>query len=125
MRWKYQNTNDTYKASKINRGRLGWVLTPYNGPSLQWKKKARYKQFLVYRTFTDEEIMSESFVDLLVEGYVGMRPLFDYMSEVLTTDGNGLPLYWYLESENSYRKKKFQQTEILKQLHITMISAAF
>lgn len=53
----------------------------------------RYKQFLVYRTFTDEEILSESFVDLLVEGYVGMRLFFDYMSEVLTTDGNGLPLY--------------------------------
>ena len=52
----------------------------------------RYKQFLLYRTFTDEQVLSPSFVDDLVAGYAAMRPFFDYMSEVLTTDGNGLPL---------------------------------
>ena len=36
-----------YKAPKNNRGRLGWVLTPYNESSLQGKKKAQYKQFFV------------------------------------------------------------------------------
>ncbi len=52
----------------------------------------RYKQFLLYRSFTDEQVMSVSFVDDLVEGYAAMLPFFDYISEVLTTDGNGLPL---------------------------------
>lgn len=52
----------------------------------------RYKSFVLYRHFTDDQILSESYIDLLVEGYQAMRPFFDYMSEVLTTDGNGLPL---------------------------------
>ncbi len=52
----------------------------------------RYKSFVVYRHLTDEQVLSDAYVDLLVEGYQAMRPFFDYMSEVLTTDGNGLPL---------------------------------
>lgn len=52
----------------------------------------RYKSFVLYRHFTDDQVLSDSYIDLLVEGYQAMRPFFDYMSEVLTTDGNGLPL---------------------------------
>ncbi|MDP5169953.1 MAG: DUF2461 domain-containing protein [Bacteroidia bacterium] len=52
----------------------------------------RHKTFIVMRSFTDAEVCSATFVDQLVEGYAAMLPFFDYMSEVLTTDGNGLPL---------------------------------
>lgn len=52
----------------------------------------RFKQFLVSRKFTDEEVMRPSFQDEVVETFRRMRPFFDYMSEVLTTDANGLPL---------------------------------
>lgn len=51
----------------------------------------RMKQFIVERYFTDEEVLAESFLDEVVKTYMAMRPYFDYMSEVLTTDGNGLP----------------------------------
>ncbi len=52
----------------------------------------RYKQFLVSQTFTDKEVLSEDFALKLSEGFKAMRPFFDYMSEVLTTDENGVPI---------------------------------
>jgi len=52
----------------------------------------RYKQFLLVKHFTDEEVLSKDFVGLAGEAYRNMRPFFDYMSEVLTTDINGLTI---------------------------------
>ena len=53
----------------------------------------RKKQYLVYHPFTDKEVMAKNFVDKLDKNFQAMRPFFDYMSEVLTTDENGVPLY--------------------------------
>jgi len=50
----------------------------------------RYKQFLVYRHFTDKEVCSPTFVKEASKTYKAMRPFFDYMSDVLTTDENGV-----------------------------------
>ncbi|MEZ4755723.1 MAG: DUF2461 domain-containing protein [Flavobacteriales bacterium] len=49
----------------------------------------RKKQFLLRRTFTDEEVLSSVFLDEMVMTYRSVRPWFDHMTEVLTTDGNG------------------------------------
>jgi len=49
----------------------------------------RKKQFYAMRQFADEEVLSEDFVGKVVETYRAIRPFFDYMSEVLTTDLNG------------------------------------
>lgn len=49
----------------------------------------RYKQFLLVRKFTDVEVLSPSFLKEADQTFKNMRPFFDYMSEVLTTDGNG------------------------------------
>jgi len=49
----------------------------------------RHKSFIVRRSFTDEEVLAENFAEEVVRTYIGMRPFFDYMTEVLTTDGNG------------------------------------
>lgn len=49
----------------------------------------RYKQFLVLRHFTDEEVLSTQFLEQALETFKNMRPFLDYMSEVLTTDTNG------------------------------------
>lgn len=48
-----------------------------------------HKSFIVTRNFTDKEVLSESFLEEVVRCYIGMRPFFDYMSDVLTTDENG------------------------------------
>jgi len=50
----------------------------------------RYKQFLLIRNFTNEELLDPSFLTQVNKVYKNMRPFFNYMSEVLTTDVNGL-----------------------------------
>ncbi|MGB3463938.1 MAG: DUF2461 domain-containing protein [Cyclobacteriaceae bacterium] len=52
----------------------------------------RYKQFLVSRSFTDEEITDENFYKEAAGSFARMRPFLNYMSEILTTDLNGIPL---------------------------------
>ncbi|MBS1525018.1 MAG: DUF2461 domain-containing protein [Bacteroidetes bacterium] len=53
----------------------------------------RHKQFILRHSFTDTEVLGPNFVYLLSDTYKAMRPFFDYMSEVLTTDGNGESLF--------------------------------
>ena len=52
----------------------------------------RYKQFLLRCEFADEDICSASFLKELSGTFKKMRPFLDFMSEVLTTDANGLSL---------------------------------
>ena len=52
----------------------------------------RYKQFLVSRSFSDEEVLSADFAQQVSSTFERMRPFFDYMSDVLTTDENGVPI---------------------------------
>lgn len=52
----------------------------------------RFKQFLLIKKFTDKEVLDPKFIDEVNATFKSMRPFFDYMSEVLTTDGNGNPL---------------------------------
>lgn len=49
----------------------------------------KYKQLLLKKTFTDEEVRSPAFAKNVVDGFAKMRPFFDYMSDILTTDLNG------------------------------------
>ncbi|WP_114819383.1 DUF2461 domain-containing protein [Chryseobacterium sp. KLBC 52] len=53
----------------------------------------RKKQFLVMRQFTDKEVLSDNFQKEVLLTLIAMRPFFDYMSEILTTDMNGEPLF--------------------------------
>ena len=53
----------------------------------------KYKQLIVHRKFSDQEVLSENFVDRCVESFGSTRPFFDYMSEILTHDLNGEALY--------------------------------
>ncbi|WP_339886791.1 DUF2461 domain-containing protein [uncultured Flavobacterium sp.] len=53
----------------------------------------RKKQFLVTRQFTNEEVLSPNFANEIIARFKAMRPFFDYMSDVLSTDLNGISLY--------------------------------
>ncbi|OHX65047.1 DUF2461 domain-containing protein [Flammeovirga pacifica] len=57
-----------------------------NDPAIEFIRK---KQFYAMRHFTNDEVMSENFVEEVVKTYQALRPFFDYMSNVLTTDLNG------------------------------------
>ena len=50
----------------------------------------RYKQFLLKHEFTDQEVCSPGFLYKANDTFKKMRPFLNHMSEVLTTDGNGL-----------------------------------
>jgi uncharacterized protein (TIGR02453 family) len=52
----------------------------------------RYRQFLLKHSFTDEEVCRKDFLRRADAVFRDLRPFFDFMSEVLTTDANGMPL---------------------------------
>ncbi len=52
----------------------------------------RYKQFMLKHKFTDQEVLQKDFAKKMSNGFQHLRPFFDVMSEILTTDLNGLSL---------------------------------
>ena len=52
----------------------------------------KLKNYFVVHNFSDDEVMSKDFEDRLMHHFLLLRPYFDYMSEVLTTDLNGVSL---------------------------------
>lgn len=52
----------------------------------------RYKSMYVFRDFSDKEVMSPNFLKEALSTFVALRPFFDVMTEMLTTDLNGLSL---------------------------------
>ena len=52
----------------------------------------RKKGFVAVREFTDSEVLNKNFVNQVDDAFKALRPYFDYMSEVLTTDLNGVSL---------------------------------
>lgn len=49
----------------------------------------RYKQYWFEHDFTDKEVLAPDFLNKVNKTFKTIRPFFDYMSEVLTTDLNG------------------------------------
>ncbi|MGI9550926.1 MAG: DUF2461 domain-containing protein [Aurantibacter sp.] len=47
------------------------------------------KQFIFTKTFNDNEVLASDFMAKVDEAFKGIRPYFDFMSEVLTTNLNG------------------------------------
>jgi len=52
----------------------------------------RKKQYIFTKKFNDQEVLSESFLNEVDTAFKAIRPYFDYMSDVLTTDLNGVSL---------------------------------
>ncbi|KXX67118.1 DUF2461 domain-containing protein [Flammeovirga sp. SJP92] len=61
-----------------------------NDPAIDLIRK---KQFIFFRTLTDEEVMAPDYMEKVMNAFIEIRPFFDFMSNVLTTDSNGEPLY--------------------------------
>lgn len=53
----------------------------------------RYKQFFFRHHFSDKEVLSTDFLKRVNESFKMIRPWFDYMSDVLTTDANGESIF--------------------------------
>lgn len=52
----------------------------------------RYKQYLLIRSFTDEEVLQPGFIDEIGLTFNRMLPFFDHITTILTTDENGVPI---------------------------------
>jgi len=58
-------------------------------PAINLIKK---KQFIFVKKFSDQEVLSPDFLNDVNNAFKAVRPYFNYMSEVLTTDLNGVSL---------------------------------
>ena len=58
-------------------------------PNIDMIKK---KQHVFIKNFTDQEVLSPDFTNVIDIHFQKVRPFFDYMSHVLTTDLNGVSL---------------------------------
>jgi uncharacterized protein (TIGR02453 family) len=50
------------------------------------------KQYIFVKKYTDKEVLDENFINEVGVAFKAIRPYFNYMSEVLTTDLNGVSL---------------------------------
>ncbi|MBJ6368685.1 DUF2461 domain-containing protein [Snuella sedimenti] len=50
------------------------------------------KQYIFVKKFTDKEVLDANFINEVDQAFKAIRPYFDYMSDVLTTDLNGVSL---------------------------------
>ena len=57
-----------------------------NHPAIDLIKK---KQFIFTKKYSDKEVTSAGFIDDVNTSFKAIRPFFDYMSDVLTTNLNG------------------------------------
>ena len=49
----------------------------------------RKKQFVFKISFSENEVCDKDFINKVEEAFLLIRPFFDYMTEILTTDENG------------------------------------
>lgn len=84
---KFVKTFGTLDGDRVKTAPRGFDK---NHPNLEL---LQLKQYVISRKFSDKEILSEGFSGEVINTFKAMRPFFDFMSVVLTTDENGVPLY--------------------------------
>jgi uncharacterized protein (TIGR02453 family) len=91
--WEKMLEEETFKATfgTMKGATVATVPKGFNkdNPAIQL---LRHKQFYFERRFTDKEVLSSDFSDILNATFKNIRPYFDYMSDVLTTDLNGMSI---------------------------------
>ena len=86
--------------SVINHNKIKDVWGEIKGQELKTSPKGfnadhrhidliKKKQFIFIKKLKDEEILDENFQKNLVNYFISIRPFFDYMSEILTTNLDG------------------------------------
>lgn len=83
---KFKQFFGTLEGEEVKTAPRGFDV---NHPAIDLIRK---KSFVAIRNFTDEEVLADDFQDKLKESYLQLRPFFDFMSEVLTTDLNGVSI---------------------------------
>ncbi len=79
----FKNTFGELMGSELKTAPRGFDI---DHPAIDLIRK---KQFYVIRNFSDKEVKDSGFIDLILDTYQTLRPYFDYMSSILTTNLNG------------------------------------
>lgn len=82
----YTNYFNGLEGDKVKTAPKGFDV---NDPAIEL---LRHKRLLVRHHFNDHEVLSPDFAEKVVDGFQKMLPFFDYMSDILTTDLNGISL---------------------------------
>ncbi len=77
---------DTFEGDEVKTAPKGFSKTH---KSIDLIKK---KQYIFTKKFTDAEVLEADFLEHVDHAFKAIRPFFDYMSDVLTTDLNGVSL---------------------------------
>jgi uncharacterized protein (TIGR02453 family) len=77
---------DTFKGDEVKTAPKGFSKTH---KSIDLIKK---KQYIFTKTYTDAQVLDPNFKADVAQSFKAIRPFFDYMSDVLTTDLNGVSL---------------------------------
>jgi uncharacterized protein (TIGR02453 family) len=80
------STFGSMKGEKVSSAPRGYAK---DDPAIEL---LRYKQYVFRKEFTDKEIYSPDFLRNANETFKKIRPFLNYMSEVLTTDANGVSI---------------------------------
>lgn len=80
----FKDTFGTLQGEKVKTSPKGFSI---DDPAIDL---LRHKQFIVTHHFSDREVLSKDFHLKIAHAFATMRPFFDYMSEILTTDLNGV-----------------------------------
>ena len=81
---KMAGTFGAIKGEKVSTAPKGYSR---DNPAIELLK---HKQFYFERKFADKEVLGSDFLEALNQTFKNLRPYFDYMSDVLTTDLNGV-----------------------------------
>lgn len=52
----------------------------------------RHKQYIFIKKFNDKSVLSSDFLNEVINNFIAIRPFFDHMTNILTTDLNGFPI---------------------------------
>lgn len=84
---KFKGTFGELQGQQLKTAPKGF---PKDHPSIDL---LRYKSMYVFHSFSDKDVTSPDFVKKVVKVYKDIQPFFDYMTDILTHDLDGVPLY--------------------------------
>ncbi|MEP3836943.1 MAG: DUF2461 domain-containing protein [Algibacter sp.] len=78
--------SDSFIGDEVKSAPRGFAK---DHPAIDLIKK---KQYIFTKKYTDKDVLNPNFIKEIDDAFKAIRPFFDYMSDVLTTDLNGVSL---------------------------------
>jgi len=83
----FQNNFEVLRGEQVKTAPKGYKK---DHPSIDL---LRFKSLYVFREFKDSEVVDPSFIKEVAKTYKAIQPYFAYMTDILTHDLDGVPMY--------------------------------